>query len=62
MVPCIIAATQIILFLTVFRQEPIGYCIANEKENEAKDFMKRIYKTPKEATDEKITQMIDAQY
>ena len=31
------------MFLTAFKQEPVAFCIANNREEEAKTLLKRIY-------------------
>ncbi len=42
--PIIVAIMQQLLFLIVYREEPIGYCITAGREEEAKKLMRRIYK------------------
>jgi hypothetical protein len=49
--PGVFAVAQILLFLTVFRQEPITYCIANGKDSEALQLIKRVYKPIKQGGD-----------
>ena len=44
--PCIIAFIQIVLLLFVFRQEPIDFCIGNDRNEEAKVLMRKVYKKP----------------
>ena len=42
--PIAIAVVQILLFLFIFREEPVAYCIAMGKDEEAKKMMSRVYK------------------
>lgn len=58
LMPCLIAVVQIVLFLTVFKQEPIGFCIANDREDEAKVLMKRIYWHPDGVVEDDFDQLI----
>ena len=44
--PSIIAFIQIVLFLFIFKQEPITFCIGNDRNEEAKVLMKKVYKKP----------------
>lgn len=43
--PAVIAIIQILLFLFVFKEEPVAFNIAEGKEAEAKALLKRIYKS-----------------
>ena len=60
--PCVIALAQIILFLFVFKQEPIRFCVANDREAEAKAFMRKVYKKEQDMSDEVFEQLIGEQY
>jgi hypothetical protein len=41
--PCVFAVCQILLFLTVCRSEPVNYLIANGRDYEATELLKKIY-------------------
>ena len=42
--PIFIAIVQILLFVFIYREEPIAYCISLGRDNEAKRLMHRLYK------------------
>ena len=60
--PCIIALSQILLFVLVFKEEPIRYCVANDRETEAKAFMRKVYKKEVDMSEEEFEKLIDEQY
>ena len=42
--PGVFAVVQIVIYLTILREEPINYCIANGRDEEALKLIKRVYK------------------
>ena len=42
--PAAIAIFQIVWFLVIFKYEPVAFCIANDRDNEAKAFLKWVYR------------------
>ena len=44
-VPALVAIIQILLFLLVVREEPVAFSIAAGREEEAKAFLRKIYKS-----------------
>ena len=59
--PAVIAIVHVALFLFVFKQEPVAYCVSEGREAEAKAFLRRIYKSGDEAADD-FEMMIDEQF
>jgi ABC-type sulfate transport system permease subunit len=41
--PGVFAIVQLTLFLFIFREEPINYCIGNERDEEALRLIRRVY-------------------
>ena len=44
LVPALIGVFEIVLLLLVFKEEPITYCICNDREDEALQHMRRVYR------------------
>ena len=57
--PSIIALTQIVLFLFIFKQEPLDFCIGNQRLGEAKVMLKKVYKKAPDMDEEKYEKIID---
>jgi MFS family permease len=45
--PILFAVLQMLIMLIYFREEPVGYCIALKRDDEAIRFVKKIYSVPK---------------
>lgn len=46
-IPIVLAILQIFFFLVVIRQEPVGFSVSNDKDEDAKLLLKRVYKQGK---------------
>lgn len=61
LVPAFIGVFEIILLLLVFREEPITFCITNDREEEAIRHMKKVYRIKDPAsTTEPIEKLLES--
>lgn len=56
--PLVIAFLQCFFFLCVIRQEPVGYCVSMDRQDEARALLKKVYLKGK-LTDEEFNSKID---
>ena len=60
--PSVIALTQMLLFLFIFKEEPIDFCIGNERLDEAKVLMKKVYLKPKGMEEDVFDKLIEESF
>ena len=60
--PILIAIIQILLFVCVFKEEPIAYAIGMERNEEAQRLMRRVYKKAEDQSDEEFEALVSSQF
>ena len=60
--PIFIAILQIVLFLAVYKEEPIAYSIGMERYEEAERLMRRVYKFTEDQNAEEFDELIKSEF